>query len=114
MAAYGQHPSIVGANWIEDKRKAARLIVSPDLLAGEVPPTDAVAFVDNSDAWANKTAFPPQALTTLIYGLVVLAEQDKPFWGIAGQTPSTPSLRANDPIFKNGEPVDITWLAHPG
>ena len=86
MAAYGQHPSIVGANSIEDKRKAARLIVSPDLLAGEVPPTDAVAFMNSVDAWANKDSSSTTSLDDVDLWIGGLAERTNLFGGLLGST----------------------------
>ncbi len=86
VAAYGQHPSIVGANSIEDKRKAARLIVSPDLLAGEVPPTDAVAFMNSVDAWANKDGSSTTGLDDVDLWIGGLAERTNLFGGLLGST----------------------------
>jgi Ca2+-binding RTX toxin-like protein len=52
VAAYGTHPSIVGAQTAAAKRLAARAIVAPQ--AGDVPPADASDFLFGTGSWADK------------------------------------------------------------
>jgi len=49
VAAYGQHPTIVGATTVAAKREAARLIVDPQ--PADVPPADAADFMQSTGAW---------------------------------------------------------------
>src|SRR4051794_1078069 len=49
VAAYGKHPSIVGASTVAAKRAAARAIVDPQ--PGDVPPPDAADFMLGTGAW---------------------------------------------------------------
>ena len=78
VAAYGTHPSIVTATTLATKREAARLIVSPDLLAGDVPPADADTFM-----------FGPAATTgvnSVDLWIGGLAERTNLFGGLLGST----------------------------
>ena len=86
VAAYGKHPSIVGASTVADKRKAARLIVSPDALAGEVPPVDAVAFMNSIDAWASNDGSSTTGLDDVDLWIGGLAERTNLFGGLLGST----------------------------
>ena len=53
VAAYGKHPTIVAETTLAGKRNAARAIVNPDLLLGDVQPVDASDFMFSTGAWAN-------------------------------------------------------------
>ncbi len=61
VAAYGQHPSILNATTLKDKRDAARAIVNPNPgdptavppIPADVPPPDAADFMFSTGAWAN-------------------------------------------------------------
>ncbi len=78
VAAYGTHPTIVGATTLAGKREAARLIVNPDLLAGDVPPVDADTFM-----------FGPAASTgvnSVDLWVGGLAERTNLFGGLLGST----------------------------
>jgi Ca2+-binding RTX toxin-like protein len=86
VAAYGTHPSIVEANTLQAKRTAARLIVSPDALAGEVAPDDAVAFMNSTDAWANKGSSSTTGLDDVDLWMGGLAERTNLFGGLLGST----------------------------
>lgn len=86
IAAYGTHPSIVSATTLEAKRKAARLIVSPDALAGEVAPDDAVAFMNSTDAWANNGTASTTGLDGIDLWMGGLAERTNLFGGLLGST----------------------------
>ncbi|VXB76725.1 Animal haem peroxidase [Arthrobacter sp. 9AX] len=86
VAAYGRHPSIVEATTLEGKRKAARLIVSPDALAGEVAPEDAVAFMNSTDGWANKGTSSITGLDDIDLWMGGLAERTNLFGGLLGST----------------------------
>lgn len=84
VAAYGQHPSITGATTLAGKREAARLIVSP--AAGDVPPVDAAAFMNSTDAWANDGVNSKTGLDNVDLWVGGLAEQTVVFGGLLGST----------------------------
>jgi hypothetical protein len=84
VAAYGLHPSITGATTLAAKREAARLIVSP--AAGDVPPTDAAAFMNSTDAWANNGASSITGLDNVDLWVGGLAETTVVFGGLLGST----------------------------
>lgn len=86
VAAYGRHPSIVAATTMDEKRKAARLIVSPDALAGEVAPEDAVAFMNSTDAWANNGTASTTGVDDIDLWMGGLAERTNLFGGLLGST----------------------------
>ncbi|WP_458781291.1 peroxidase family protein [Arthrobacter sp. D3-16] len=86
VAAYGKHPSILGATTLEAKRTAARLIVSPDALAGEVAREDAVAFMNSTDAWANNGTSSITGLDDIDLWMGGLAERTNLFGGLLGST----------------------------
>ncbi|CCQ45123.1 animal haem peroxidase family protein [Pseudarthrobacter siccitolerans] len=86
VAAYGTHPSILEATTLEAKRTAARLIVSPDALAGEVAPEDAVAFMNSTDAWANNGSSSITGLDDVDLWMGGLAERTNLFGGLLGST----------------------------
>jgi Ca2+-binding RTX toxin-like protein len=86
VAAYGKHPSILEATTLEAKRTAARLIVSPDALAGEVAPEDAVAFMNSTDAWANNGSSSITGLDDVDLWMGGLAERTNLFGGLLGST----------------------------
>jgi Ca2+-binding RTX toxin-like protein len=86
VAAYGRHPSIVQATTLEAKRTAARLIVSPDALAGEVAPEDAVAFMNSTDAWANNGSASTTGVDDIDLWMGGLAERTNLFGGLLGST----------------------------
>jgi Ca2+-binding RTX toxin-like protein len=86
VAAYGTHPSIVEANTLQAKRSAARLIVSPDALTGEVAPDDAVAFMNSTDAWANNGSSSTTGLDDVDLWMGGLAERTNLFGGLLGST----------------------------
>ncbi len=86
VAAYGQHPSITGATTLAGKREAARLIVNPDALAGDVAPADAAAFMNSTDAWANSGTQSITGLDNVDLWVGGLAEQTVVFGGLLGST----------------------------
>ena len=86
VAAYGQHPSITGATTLAGKREAARLIVNPDALAGDVAPADAAAFMNSTDAWANNGTQSITGLDNVDLWVGGLAEQTVVFGGLLGST----------------------------
>jgi hypothetical protein len=51
VAAYGQHPSVLAATTLADKRAAAKLLVDPGLT--DIPPADAFDFLFSNGDWAN-------------------------------------------------------------
>ena len=86
VAAYGLHPSITGATTLAGKREAARLIVNPDALAGDVAPADAAAFMNSTDAWANNGTRSITGLDNVDLWVGGLAEQTVVFGGLLGST----------------------------
>jgi hypothetical protein len=84
VAAYGQHPSITGATTLAGKREAARLIVSP--AAGDVPPADAAAFMNSTDAWSNDGSNSRTGLDNVDLWVGGLAETTVVFGGLLGST----------------------------
>ncbi|ALV42451.1 heme peroxidase [Pseudarthrobacter sulfonivorans] len=84
VAAYGQHPSITGATTLAGKREAARLIVRPN--TGDVAPTDAAAFMNSTDAWANNGTQSITGLDNVDLWVGGLAEQTVVFGGLLGST----------------------------
>jgi len=100
VAAYGQHPTILtdagpdatlgtaddGPATLASRRTAARLIVSPDTLAGEVGPSDAAAFMNSIGAWANNGTGSITGLDTVDLWVGGLAERTNLFGGLLGST----------------------------
>ncbi|WP_260680590.1 peroxidase family protein [Arthrobacter sp. KBS0703] len=84
VAAYGLHPSITGATTLAGKREAARLIVSP--AAADVPPADAAAFMNSTDAWANTGTTSITGLDNVDLWVGGLAERTNLFGGLLGST----------------------------
>ncbi|MHA7221961.1 peroxidase family protein [Arthrobacter sp. RHLT1-20] len=88
VAAYGRHPSITGASTLAGKREAARLIVNPNVLNGDVAPADAAAFMNSTDAWVNNNS--DSASTTGVDDIDLwvggLAERTNLFGGLLGST----------------------------
>ncbi|XAS66570.1 peroxidase family protein [Micrococcaceae bacterium Sec5.7] len=86
VAAYGKHPSITGETTLAGKRTAARKIVSPDALAGDVAPADAAAFMNSTDAWANNGTASITGLDNIDLWVGGLAEKTNLFGGLLGST----------------------------
>ena len=86
VAAYGQHPAVIGATTLADKRTAARLIVSPDPLLAEVGPADAAAFMNSTGVWANTGTSSKTGLDKIDLWVGGLAEMTLPFGGLLGST----------------------------
>ncbi|TFC24766.1 heme peroxidase [Cryobacterium sp. TMT1-3] len=86
VAAYGQFPTITGATTLDGKRDAARLIVSPDTLALEVPPDGAMDFMNSTGAWANTGTHSITGLDEVDLWVGGLAEMTTPFGGLLGTT----------------------------
>ncbi|WP_236783068.1 peroxidase family protein [Arthrobacter sp. QXT-31] len=86
VAAYGKHPTITAATTLEAKRTAARKIVSPDTLAGDVPPDDAAAFMNSTGAWANDGTVSITGLDNVDLWVGGLAERTNLFGGLLGST----------------------------
>ncbi|HSN35936.1 MAG TPA: peroxidase family protein, partial [Arthrobacter sp.] len=100
VAAYGQHPTILtdagpdatlatgddGPATLESRRNAARKIVSPDTLAGEVGPGDAAAFMNSIGTWANTATGSITGLDIVDLWVGGLAERTNLFGGLLGST----------------------------
>ncbi|MET3932980.1 peroxidase family protein [Arthrobacter sp. OAP107] len=84
VAAYGLHPSITGATTLAGKREAARIIVSPT--TADVPPADAAAFMNSTDAWVNNGASSITGLDNVDLWVGGLAERTNLFGGLLGST----------------------------
>ncbi|WP_326968254.1 peroxidase family protein [Arthrobacter sp. CG_A4] len=100
VAAYGQHPAILtdagpdaivgtpddGPATLASRRAAARAIVSPDVIAGDVAPADAAAFMNSTDAWADNGTQSKTGLDNVDLWIGGLAEQTVVFGGLLGST----------------------------
>jgi hypothetical protein len=86
VAAYGLHPTITGATTITAKRAAARAIVSPDPLQGDVPPADAAAFMNSTGAWASSGTSSITGLDDVDLWIGGLAEKTNLNGGLLGST----------------------------
>ncbi|WP_161498978.1 peroxidase family protein [Cryobacterium aureum] len=86
VAAYGQFPTITGASTLDGKRDAARLIVSPDALAGEGSPDGAMDFMNSTGTWANSGTHSITGLDDVDLWVGGLAEMTTPFGGLLGTT----------------------------
>jgi Ca2+-binding RTX toxin-like protein len=87
VAAYGQHPSIVAATTLADKRAAATLLVDPPIDAepGTIP-ADADAFMGSTGAWANDGGNSRTGLDQIDLWVGGLAERTNLFGGLLGST----------------------------
>ncbi len=100
VAAYGQHPTILtnagpdatlgtsddGPATLASRRNAARKIVSPDSLAGDVAPADAADFMNSVGAWANSGTTSITGLDDVDLWVGGLAEKTNLFGGLLGST----------------------------
>ena len=87
VAAYGTHPSISAApNTLASRRAAARAIVSPDPLLGDVAPVDAPAFMNSTGGFANVGTGSVTGLDNVDLWVGGLAEVTNPFGGLLGTT----------------------------
>jgi hypothetical protein len=87
VAAYGKHPSIVGATTLTAKRDAARAIVSPEAAAGDVAPDDAAQFMNSTGArWGNDGTRSVTGLDDVDLWVGGLAEVTNVFGGLLGTT----------------------------
>jgi len=86
VAAYGLHPTITGETTMAGKRTAARKIVSPDPLLGDVAPADAAAFMNSTSAWANTGTTSITGLDNIDLWVGGLAERTNLFGGLLGST----------------------------
>ena len=88
VAAYGQHPTVVNATSLADKRAAAKLIVDP--APGTDPaliPADAAAFMFSTSAYANTAAgVTTTGLDDVDLWVGGLAEKTNLFGGLLGST----------------------------
>ena len=87
VAAYGTHPTIVAETTLIGKRNAARAIVNPDTLLGDVQPADAADFMFSTGAWANTAGnVSNTGLDQIDLWVGGLAEITNPFGGLLGTT----------------------------
>ncbi len=84
VAAYGRHPSILGATTAAAKRDAARAIVNP--LPTDVPPADAADFMFGTGAWVNAGGRTTTGLDDVDLWVGGLAEVTNLFGGLLGST----------------------------
>ena len=86
VAAYGQFDTITSATTLDGKRDAARRIVSPDALAGEVSPDGSMDFMNSTGVWANSGTRSITGLDAVDLWVGGLAEMTTPFGGLLGTT----------------------------
>ena len=86
VAAYGQFDTITSATTLDGKRDAARRIVSPDALAGEVSPDGSMEFMNSTGVWANSGTRSITGLDAVDLWVGGLAEMTTPFGGLLGTT----------------------------
>jgi Ca2+-binding RTX toxin-like protein len=86
VAAYGTHDSIVNATTLAGKREAARLIVDPDLLNGDVQPPDAAEFMYGTGDYANVGGVTITGVDDIDLWIGGLAEHTNLFGGLLGST----------------------------
>ena len=86
VAAYGRHPSILSQPTAAGKREAARLIVDPDVVGGDVPPGDAAEFMGSTGAWSNSGSTSITGVDGIDLWVGGLAENTNPFGGLLGTT----------------------------
>jgi Ca2+-binding RTX toxin-like protein len=87
VAAYGQHPSLLNAATVADKRAAAKLLADP--ATGTAPglvPADAAAFMGSTEEWANEGAASRTGLDEVDLLTGGLAEKSAPSGGLLGST----------------------------
>ncbi len=83
VAAYGKHSSIAGT--AADKRAAAKLLVAGNP-ATPGTPTDSVAFMNGTGAWANVGGVTTTGLDDVDLWMGGLAEKQSPFGGLLGSS----------------------------
>ena len=100
VAAYGRHPTILkdagpdkilgngddGPATLASRREAARLLVNPDVLNGDVAPADAAAFMNSTDGWANTGTKSTTGVDDVDLWVGGLAEITNVFGGLLGST----------------------------
>jgi Ca2+-binding RTX toxin-like protein len=86
VAAYGKHPTITGATTLAAKRVAARKIVKPDVLLGDVSPLDSADFMNSTGAYANVGTTSVTGLDDIDLWVGGLAEVTNLFGGLLGTT----------------------------
>ncbi|MFN0282481.1 MAG: peroxidase family protein, partial [Kineosporiaceae bacterium] len=100
VAAYGRHPSILtdfgpdgqagggddGPATLKSRRAAAKLIVDPNLLNGDVPPADAADFMFSTGDWANNGVNSITGVDDIDLWIGGLAEHTNLFGGLLGST----------------------------
>ncbi|WP_461187535.1 peroxidase family protein [Arthrobacter sp. Z4-13] len=87
VAAYGKHPTITQASTLAAKRAAARAIVNPDTIAGDVPPEDAAAFMNGTgETWSDAEGSTRTGLEDVDLWVGGLAERTNLFGGLLGST----------------------------
>jgi len=83
VAAYGRHPSIIGAANVADKRAAATLLVS----GGAGAPADRVSFMNSTASWVNAgSGITTTGVDDIDFWVGGLAEKQMVFGGLLGST----------------------------
>ncbi|HEY0620016.1 MAG TPA: peroxidase family protein [Kribbella sp.] len=86
MAAYGKHPSILGAPTISEKRAAAQLLFDNDPALYPETPTDAYDFVNSAGTWATVDGNSKTGVDDIDLWVGGLAESQNLFGGLLGST----------------------------
>ncbi|HQU98203.1 MAG TPA: peroxidase family protein [Nitrosomonas sp.] len=83
IAVYGQHPSILSATTMTDKRAAAELLVN----GGSGAPSDRDDFMNSTGDWANlPSGATISGLDDVDFWIGGIAEEQAPFGGLLGST----------------------------
>lgn len=85
VAAYGTHDSIVNATTLVERRAAATLLVTGDVL-DPATPLDALDFMVGTGAWADVGGGPSTGVEAVDFWVGGLAERQAPFGGLLGST----------------------------
>ena len=85
VAAYGKHPTIIGATTLAGKRAAAKDLANPVL--GDINvPADQASFMNSTGSWANTGTTSITGLDNIDLWVGGLAENTTPFGGLLGTT----------------------------
>ena len=113
IAGYGTHDSVVTAESLKAKRKAAALLV----LGGPDAPADRLDFLDGTGAWASgQDGLATTGLEDVDFWIGGLAERQMPFGGLLGSTfnfvfeTQMEKLQDGDRLYYLGRTAGLNFL----